>query len=213
MAITHVATVINTSGGVNGGTTGNIDTSGADLLVASISWFSGNSSISDSNGNTWIPLTARSSNNVKHQLWYVLAPTVGAGHNFTVSMTGQAPTLIVEAFSGIASFDQENGSANGMPLQTGGITLASAPALFISGFCSTHASGINIDSSFGNQQTRYWSSGNNMAGSTAYRIDSVTGGANPTWSNGGVFTDAAANLATFLASASAGYSQFVSVSP
>jgi hypothetical protein len=105
MAIALVSSLTATPGG-SGGTTAALDTSGANLLILSVSWYTINtanpSTISDSKGNTWTALTRRNSpsGHFAHRLWYATNPTVGTGHTFTVTASAdQYPAILVYAFS------------------------------------------------------------------------------------------------------------------
>ena len=96
MAINLVAST--TLAGTNGGTSSAVDTTGANLLVLSAAYFS-TITVSDSKGNTWVPLTVRGSGPI-HQLFFVASPVVGTGHTFTVTGTGIYVGVVVHAYNG-----------------------------------------------------------------------------------------------------------------
>jgi hypothetical protein len=97
----------------NASGSGAIDTSSASLLVAACGSY-GAVAITDSKGNTWNPLTAKTNGygGILQLFWTV--PTVkGTGHTFR--NTGVDPSLIVAAFSGtdtVSPFDKESGAIN-----------------------------------------------------------------------------------------------------
>jgi hypothetical protein len=115
--------------GINGGATGNIDTTGATLIAVSISWYAAGGAnvtgISDNKSNTWLPLATHGTANAKHRWFYAINPIVGSGHNFTCNTLGSFPTIIAYAFSGTAPvYDSENGAnaAGGTSLACGSVT-------------------------------------------------------------------------------------------
>ena len=206
MAITHVATVSATPG-INGGATAAFDTTGANLLVVSVSWYAlggtTSVSVSDSKGNTWVPLTIHI-NNFRHQFWYVAAPTVGSGHTVTVTGSASYPTIIVHAVAGASSTpaDQENGSAGVSPLSTGSITPTAANALIVTGIAGNMTSGLTVSPAM-TQTTQYNVGGVNVAGATGYLLQTTAVAINPAWTFSGGSVESAASVASFLPAASA----------
>lgn len=133
------------AGGNNTFSTAGMDTTGATLLVAltSIVATSAPAVISDSQSNTWTPLTGQSqSGQNTSQLFYVSNPTVGASHTVTITGSSIACSVIVFAFSGVTTsspFDKENGavgSASATSLATGSITPTTDGQLIIVGAAS-----------------------------------------------------------------------------
>lgn len=192
-------------------TTGAIDTTGANLLVLNVVWSSavGSVTISDSNGNTWFPLTAADSaggSHVESQLYYAKNPIAGTGHTFTVtgSIGGITPSVAVEAWSGadIASpFDQENGfgqNTAGNTIQPGSVTPGQNNELLVTGILITAAfSGLAIDSSFAISE-QVANGGTNWGCAIGHKVQTNLGAENPTWSwTGG--TPSATVIATFRA--------------
>jgi hypothetical protein len=138
-------------------TTPGINTSGADLIVLIVGYNNGPpTSITDSKGNTWTPLTAypSSGNFTSIRAYYCAAPTVGAGHTFTANLTGGFPTIAALAFAGGSTFDQENGVNDGASItsvNTGSITSSADEALTVAAvtLASAAAGGAAIsDQSF-----------------------------------------------------------------
>lgn len=131
-----------------------IDTTGATLIVVNITGFSTIGNLSDSFGNTWIPLTARINVTYEEQLFYAENPTVGAGHIFTVNL-GSSGSIQVAAFSGPLTsgvFDKEGGTVGtGGDIDAGAITPANDNSLVISGIAFRNALGqwlLGMDSGF-----------------------------------------------------------------
>lgn len=129
-------------------TTPGINTTGACVIVIGVGAnFSGTAgTLSDSKGNTWVPLTAhdRSTAN-SNQLYYCLNPTVGAGHTFTIT-SGQMGSITVQAFSETTSsvfFERESGATGVATVgtcQPGSLTPTNSNSLWI--LCNTAQSGI-----------------------------------------------------------------------
>jgi hypothetical protein len=100
----HVVTA-EIDGGPNGGTSGTVDTTGASLLVAWVTGYSGGGgfpALSDSKGNTWTALTAQTTagGDPRGQLFYCLNATVGTNHSFTLTGPSSFSSAIVVAFEG-----------------------------------------------------------------------------------------------------------------
>lgn len=182
------STRINNS--VSGGTSSAINTTGSNILVAEVSWYyaaSTTSSLSDSKGNTWMPLTKRISadNNYATQHYYCINPTVGTGHTFTCSMTNCYPVATIMGFSnsGTITFDKEGGGNNGSnttSVQPGNITPTSSNSLIITSTASNNNSGLGVDSGF-TAVVSNWT-GNSITGGEAYLIQGAAAAVNPTWS-------------------------------
>lgn len=192
MAFTLIAHIsAQYTGFLSGTTTGNINTTGATLIVVSASGFSAGGStgiLADSNVNTWIPLTERHRNDTYQKLWYCLGPTVGAGHNFTIT-GGAYGSFEVIAIGGATPvlYDQDTGtSGNGASAQPGSLTPANADSVLVCGlaFQNTGATLTGINSSFTITDTE--PGGGIIQGSIAYKVQSGAGSAeNPTWSFSG----------------------------
>lgn len=193
--------------GVNGGTTGSIDTTGASFLVLNVAWYDPGTAptISDSKSNTWSALTKQTSTG-SSRLYYCASPSVGSGHTFSANGTGSYPSIQVLAFSGShgTPFDQQNGAASaGATLATGSITPSEDNELVIAGLVHGDNLGgaVSIDGGFTAYKNAF-SSGNNMGGGIAYLIQTTATAANPSWSVT-TSTQLAATIASFKASAAA----------
>ena len=184
--VSHVALIGN-------GTTSEIDTTGATLLVVNTTAFLGGGpvpTITDSKGNTWHALTQHSNNSYAQQLFYAWNPTVGTGHTFT-GTGGFASTFEVAAFSGIKTtadpFEVEAGAGvTGFDGQGGSVTATVPGSLYISGFGlqnnqpSNETSGLDLgfvmtDNTSNPTQTSF------ISGALAYLVQSSTTARNPTW--------------------------------
>jgi hypothetical protein len=199
--------------GVSGGTTGNIDTTGATLLVVCAISFNASSTptIADSNSNTWTQINqVNDGTAVLGTMWYVnsATPTVGAGHNFTLQGTSTFIAVMVLAFNNSQTnplvHNNSNSSATSVTtLNTGSVAAVQNNEVKVS-FLGVNAltSGTSIDSGFTLQDTVAYSAGNNFGSSSAYRIDSslTSGSASFSWTTG---TDAVALVANFKATGAA----------
>lgn len=201
------------SGNTKGSTGGNavtsdaIDTTGANLLVVSVSAYSVTpGSITDSKGNTWTALTASTSTTSRERLFYCVPTSVGSGHTFTYSQSGTFPVIGVRAFSGAHAtpLDQQaagGSTGSGTSLQPGSLTPPGDGYLFVSGIIhgETGGTALLINSGFTSVGVNY-SSSNNIAGGMGYLIQTSAAAVNPTWS----WTStqrAAAVMATFVPAA------------
>jgi hypothetical protein len=183
MAIAFVASTKTT------GTSAGINTSAANLIVAVSMADSASPAPTDSNGNTWTSLTVRPSGGALTQcrLHYVLNPTVGSGHTFSIS-SGE---VYITAFSGVASYDQESGSS---AVQPGAITPAADNALLVAGVRSP-TDVTAVDSGFTLQEAD--TGGFPLGGGIAYLIQGAAASVNPTFTVG--VGDKATAMASFLA--------------
>lgn len=188
-----IASANNGSGGADSITSDSVDTTGANLIVVSVGWYTGSTSsgtLTDSKGNTWTALTPQSNNGgtpIKNQLYYCYAPTVGSGHTFTWSGTFTFPAISVVAFDNIAAspFDGENGGNNGgsagSTVQTGSLTPSQANSLVITGLAHETNSGgsVSINGSFTIAASNPY--GGQEGNAIAYLILTSATAQNPTW--------------------------------
>lgn len=191
LAFTVVVNTIATSGDANSVTTSGINTTGANLIILGTGT-TGAPVVTDSNGNTWTGLTAVDGDfSCRARIFYAFNPTVGAGHTFTNTLTGQLPSISVLALSGSASspFDQQNGAASGPGNtgQPGSVTPTENDEILI---CITSHFGSDtrsIDSGFStSDQITYNGFGTGLA--MFYKIQTTAGAENPTvsWTNSGI---------------------------
>lgn len=193
--------VVGTSAGgtTDAVTTGSIDTTGADLIVVSSSTYSGGAVLTDSKSNTWQSLTLYGTT-VQVQLFYVLNPTVGTGHTFTLTAAGKYPGISVAAFSGVDSFDSSSGANAAQP---GSISPAGDNEVFVTGLDFYPENTVTINSSFTKVSQQDYVSGTTMGSSIAYKIQTTGGAENPTWSPSASFTDRTSAMAAFVAAEAA----------
>lgn len=192
MAYALVANVA-VQGGINGATSGAINTTGADLLVAVVAGLTGTTpTFTDSKGNTWTALTKQSTaSDGASQLFYCQGAIVGTGHTFATAGASTYSGCAMAAFSGSVSspFDIENGSQNsGSPsaILPGSITpnfanelvVCSAETNLNTGFATAAA----IDSSFIITDRISSLSNQSFAFGLAYIIQTAASAVNPTWS-------------------------------
>lgn len=208
--------IANTGAGSAAGntiTTSAIDTTGANLLVLSVS--DSNSvaigTVSDSKGNTWTPRTAYSGATARTKLFYVASPTVGSGHTFTYTVTGSFPTICVIAFAGAHAtpYDTENGfaqtSSPGGTINPGSITPSEDNCVLVSSLMALdNNAGSTIDSGFTISNTVNFAGGAHYEGAMAYIIQTTATAKNPTWSGIETGALAAATVASFKAAAAGG---------
>lgn len=186
-----------------------VDTTGCDLLVVSVSYFTGGATptVTDSKSNTWTGLTARNTgNNSTNRLYYAKNPTVGSGHTFTV--TASNTTMCVSGFSGTnttAPFDQENGagSVNATSLATGSVTPSEDNELVVTGInTGNNGSPFTIGSGF-TISVQNTGGGSNFDCGLAYIIQTTAGAVNPTWTINAL-DQVSTTIATFKSAAAGG---------
>ena len=180
MAISLVTSGLKT-GAINGGTSTATATTGADLIVIGGGWYQNAVTISDSAGNTWTGLTARSSSTAFNRLWYCLNPTTSASHTFTIAGTGVYAWVGFLAFSGVASYDAETGATGtGTSLAAGSLTPAVDGSLLITS-ATTAGTSHTVNRGY-TATTQNNVGGTSMGGGIAYLIQGTAAAVNPTWS-------------------------------
>lgn len=190
----------------NTGTTSAINTTGATLLVLSISYNTslGVSTISDSKSNTWTPLTEHSeAGGLANRLYYVANPVVGSGHTFTAAGASNFNVICVQAFSGVLTvspFDQETGSAAvGLNVRPGAIIPPQSGEVFVTGLINNDVGTQTIESGFTISDSIPYTGGVNYGGAMAYFIQTDAASLNPRWMCPGVNGPSVASMATFKA--------------
>jgi len=186
MAITLAASV--TFGGVDGGISAAIDTTGAKLLVISVGYFATIGTVSDSKGNSWTPLTERTTGSTaKHRFYYVLNPVVGTGHTFNVFGINTFLGYVVHAYAnpaGALIFESQNGAAaaSGTSRSTGSVTPTTDGSLIVSGLSLGDASNSPTVDSGLTSTLRAGVAGVSLGCTLAYKVQSPAAAINPTWS-------------------------------
>lgn len=199
--------LVHTKGaGVTNPTTGNVDTTGGNLLVVAVSSYSAGTTVSDAKSNSWTPLTVSTFGEARTFITYSQGGTFGSGENFTY--TGSYAAIEGAAFSGSASspFDVQNTNASAIKvtsLSTGSVTPSQNDSLIIATIATGGGGGgYSIDSGFTIIDSNDYVAFTNEGGAIAYKIQTTAGAENPTWSWTGS-ADAAASIAVFKPAAGA----------
>ena len=174
--------------GSAGATTPGVNTTGATLLVCALTSYIGGTSdgLTDSLGNTWIPLTSYVQPSKARCTLYYCSPgsKVGAGHTFTSA--AQFCTIEIAAFSGVdaaAPFvsGSDQGAVGAFPIQTGSIT-ATAGDLVVSALGAEQGTAYAVDSGLSITDSFDYTPGTYFGGALAYLVATATGAINPSWS-------------------------------
>jgi hypothetical protein len=196
--------------GTGPATSAAINTTGATLLVATVSQNTSGApqvSVTDSYGNTWTSLTRQwSASNSGTCIYYAANPTVGADHTFTIS--GESSTLAqFAAFSGVAAegpFDVQNGAVittSSTTIQPGSITPSQANSLIVTSVASwsNETQAVNDGFTVIYAQTPYY------GGASAYLVQAGGPAAvNPTWSIPTAYEPMESAIAVFKPAAGSG---------
>lgn len=217
MAIALVANAGGASADNTTATTGDITSTGANLAVIEVGFFSSNLlTVQDSKSNSYAPLTAYTGSSVGDfvaRVWYALAPIVGAAHNATATSVGtnQYPVIELATFSGVDSYESENGNFdNGVvtSLTTGSVTPTTNGSLIIT---CVHNRGLGSAQTFAINNgftilDQFPGGGAYNSTAFAYLIQTSAASVNPTWSWTNLDSSVAA-IAVFKPSASAAASR------
>lgn len=179
----------------NGGslTTGALNCTGANFIVIFIGtykdWYA--TSVTDSNGNTYVARTRYAGGVQAGQYYYCFNPS-GSLSALTFTVTGVSGNINLYSFFGILAFSgmgagsygNENGNAadTTAPLQPGSITPGGDGRLIVSGIFNYNAGGTpTVDSSM----TGYGvaKSGNIGMGGHAWYVQPTAAAINPTWTS------------------------------
>ena len=193
-------------------TTGNLDTSGADLIVIIFSHLAanGDTAISDNQGNSYTARTQYDSGANAERLYYKQAPTTSTTHTFTSTLSLQYGSMVVLAFSGSATtpYNTENGATTtGTTLQPGSITPSEDNCVVVAGLSAGATGTYAIDSGFSTVYQVNYSGGVNYGVAAAYKIQTTAAAVNPTFSGFGFSTDAATQASFKAVAASSGDTQ------
>jgi len=204
--IAHTASGTNSSGTTSSG----VDTTGADLIVVAAAYYNGSAAptLTDSRGNTWTGLTEVAAAGGSYlgslRFFYCQAPSVGAGHTFTLSGASSYAALAVAAFSGSAASPADQQGGSGGTATPGSITPSEANELVLTAVTDSSPGGIAtaVSGGFAVLDTLANSSGNHFGVGLAYLVQTSAAAANPTWSAGNVFPASA--IASFKAGGGGG---------
>lgn len=201
--IAHVASVTAAGPGSDTITSGAINTTGADLVVVEVSWYTGTTAsptLSDSKSNTWTGLTQQTNNSRASRLFYCAGATVGTGHTFTLAGSVLFGVISAVAVSGAhaAPFASENGVSVGFANsgQPGSVTPPEDGCLVVTGLTLEHASSATgVDGGFTAAFTELGS--DNIGGGLAWLVQATAAAVNPTWSWSGGGSSFASTIAAF----------------
>lgn len=188
------------AGSINGSTSDPIDTTGAGLIVVGLPWFAAGAApvLSDSEGNTWAPLTNYGTGfvNANAILYHCIGPDVSAAHTFTVAGNNTSADIFVFAFSapGTVEFDSETGlyDDGDNPLLPGSLSPDGDGQLFVS-IISSLGSAHAINSSYIEIGDIAFTGGARAGGCGAYKIQTTGAAENPAWTITGDNGDASAH--------------------
>jgi hypothetical protein len=181
MAIALVSHVAKTSSG----TSAAIDTTGSSLILVVVgNTTAGESSVSDSNGNTWLRLFYGPVNTGRVWIYGCANPTVGSGHTFTVTTAN--PSFCVAAFSGTGDYPffkmwTSNGSSGATSIQAGSITPTANGGLVIAALAYRDTTAVSIDGGFTITDQNPYVGAVAVGSALAYLIQGGAAAANPTW--------------------------------
>lgn len=210
--ISQVGTTATAShSGIGTATTVGIDTTGATLLVITVS---GNnpcdsSTVTDSKSNTWhVSLVANLPDGDSNCIWYAYDKSgsplvVGSGH--TVSVNNAFVAITFSAWKGtltgsdpLDAANSNNGNSGLTTVQPGSISPTYKNELVITTMAAGGGTAYTIDSPFTVGGSLLFSSGNFFGNAMAYSVQTDKTVANPTWSAGGS-TTLGATIASFRA--------------
>jgi hypothetical protein len=205
--VSNFAFLVGTNAGSadsNSVTTSAIDTTGATFIVVCVADYVGAvaGTVSDSKSNSWTPRTSYDDASFPRvRLYYSAVTSVGTGHTFTLTGSGNFPAIGVAAFSGSPAsspFDVENGGSgnNNAPSAGTGITPSQDNELIIAGVCQIGGTIDSINSSFNIVGSPIVFGGNTFGNGIAYLIQTTATAVDPDWhiSNPGQW---AATIASF----------------
>ncbi len=191
-----VNTALDITGGVNGGTSGDITTTGVSLLVVGVGYYDGINELTlddEHDGcsfpcNTWTPLTKAGNSNRPAKIFYAVNPSVGTGHHFRISGTttfSSGCVLPINHAKTSSPYDaQESGAGgNGLSLSPGALTPSENGEILITvlGTDEGTTSSITIDSGFTKACTIGQVGGGALGSSLAYIIQTTATSKNPSW--------------------------------
>lgn len=188
-AASNTYSLIQSSGdvfGASGGTTGNKNTSTANLIVVGI-WCltSAGENLSDNQSNIYTKLTSQIDFGMDVVFYYKISPTTSSTHTFTTTSHFVGVGVQSWLSTGTPVFDQESGNhanASGN-LQPGSLTPSVNNCICITAFGTFNGAAPTTPSG-------YTSTANNATstaegGGMAYLIQTTATATNPTWNGTG----------------------------
>ena len=185
--------VITANLGHDGGTTGTINTTGANLLVACVASHGYSTpTLSDSKSNSWTLAASSVLYLDGHvHLYYSVPTAVGSGHTFTVSGQATLASINVTAWAGAAAAPLDQAAGAGVPsgtsVQPGSVTPTQNGELLVTcltnnGDTSNSSRSINQDFIISGQIGENATVIHSVAVAGAYRVQPTATAANPMWS-------------------------------
>jgi len=174
-------------GGSSGATTSAVDTTGATLIVISISnIFAAGNAPTDNKSNTYTALNTVNSGARYQTMFYCIAPTVGSGHTFSFdAATHSFSGMVVGAWDPTSPvFDTQNAgnSSAGTTVQPGSLTPGGATNLLITSLGGDNFGPTSIGSGFSNTNLNLDKIGGSNEGSGLAWLEQASATAqNPTW--------------------------------
>jgi hypothetical protein len=175
-------------------TAAGVDTTGATLIVLGCTTVFSMSPPTDSKSNTWTQVAVGAAHNTNFSIFFCFAPTVGAGHTFTLPSNGSGynQTIVMAAFSGAG---QSGGSARDgghqstsgtppTPAQAGAVTPTVARDIVISLAAIEQGTGVPNSPDSGFTVAVVAGAGTGQAVSIAYLFQNSAAAVNPLWTLG-----------------------------
>lgn len=180
--------------GANGGTTGIVDTSGANLIVLAVAAYTGVTlaagDISDNKSNTSWVLAGGATygpDATRIHTFYHLTPSVGTGHTFTVTKTSSFCSSAVASFSGAHTspyLSQDGGNATSTSvLPVTGVTPSEADCLVVSALADNDGGTLTDPAGFTRTNRQVKDPGNAYGIALAYMIQGAAALARPSWTS------------------------------
>ncbi len=177
------------------------NTVGANFIIIACGWVQPTPMVpTDSQGNTWTPLPQYSFTQTNARFFYCINPSTSSNHIFTLTngIGSTFPVMAVQAWSGVNSFDVQNGGTGGpstQPVTAGPVTPAGNGELIISSEVSINSATISVDSGF--TLTDFVPNvGHGLGIAMSYLEQGSAATVNPTWTGQGVAIQVA-NVAAF----------------
>ena len=175
-----------------------INTTGATLLVATLSTYDASSlvTLTDSQSNTWHMLTDHAgTSNIHTTIWYAYNKAGGplstsANHTLSVSSVGSFPTVNFSAWSGTLTtgdpLDSQSGNGGNMSdISTNQITPIQNDNLIISSFGTDTSGTYTVDSPFTLLNAQDFGAADHMGNASAYVIQKDRTAVEATWHTSG----------------------------
>lgn len=193
MAFTTPLATVTQSLSPTGGTTSGINTTGANLIVAAVSLYSGYSGLTfaDSKSNTWTYLGIQSLGDAWIAMYFCVPSSVGSGHTFTVGGSNVYSAVSVQAWSGAYATPytrrvNKGGSPDSSTVLVNPVTPSEDGCLIVTAVSDLDAvTGRSINASFTISGEVALVGGNSYSIGMAYRVMGSQASVSPTWTRPG----------------------------